>query len=121
MIKEYIVICKCCGRVVTEEGLAHWRQFGYTDKQICTCDPSSAQYRGLVTIRLDHYGSLFSFFQNAVETAHLDFDDLDINKIEIIHFGGKRYSRTFGIRFHIDNVKTIKLDYERRLFSEQLL
>jgi len=51
-------------------------------------------------IREDAYGSQWSKFKRLVNEAKKDFPDLNEDDVEIIHFGGERYAKTFGIEFY---------------------
>lgn len=51
-------------------------------------------------IREDSYGSQMSKFKKLIGEALEDFPDLSPDDVEIVHYGGERYAKTFGIEFH---------------------
>lgn len=56
-----------------------------------------ASNRGV--IRTNTYGSQLSMFLELAAIAKQDFPYLTEDNIEIVHYGGERYAKTFGIEF----------------------
>lgn len=50
-------------------------------------------------IRTLQYNSSMSYFESLLAEARKDFPDLKSEEVEIKHYGGDRYSKTFGIEF----------------------
>jgi hypothetical protein len=50
-------------------------------------------------IRNNHYGSNLQMFNEMFEEALLDFPNLQMSEVTIVHYGGERYAKTFGIEF----------------------
>lgn len=50
-------------------------------------------------IRANVYTSTLSHFMKLFEEAKRDFPDLEAGDVEVKHYAGERYSRTFGIEF----------------------
>lgn len=53
----------------------------------------------VIVIRESSYGSKFDKFERLFSIAKEDFPELRSSDVEIVHFGGKYYARTFGIEF----------------------
>jgi len=60
---------------------------------------SSYTTNTICIIRTDCYGSQWSFLSKLVAFAKADFPELSDDAIRVVHFGGIRYSGTFGIEF----------------------
>lgn len=52
-------------------------------------------------VRAQTYAHDLEHIQYLVEEARLDFPLLQDREIEIVHYGGKRYARTYGIEFEV--------------------
>lgn len=52
-----------------------------------------------IVIRESSYGSGLDKFERLFSIAKEDFPELRSSDVEIVHFGGKYYARTFGIEF----------------------
>jgi hypothetical protein len=58
---------------------------------------------GRCVVRTGGYGCSLLFIQNLFKVAQEDFPWLTEAHVEIVHFGGKQYARTFGIEFDSPN------------------
>lgn len=63
----------------------------------------------ICVIRTNTYGKSFGFMNNLVNIAKQDFEDLNLDEIDIVRYAGQRYAKTFGIEFHPTN--SIPEDY----------
>ena len=52
-----------------------------------------------VVLRLDCYAHSLNVIDELFKTAQNDFPGLDRDDVEIVHYGGERYAKTFGIEF----------------------
>jgi len=64
-------------------------------KEFATCSK-------IAIIREDNYASGLDKFIRLFEEAKKDFPLLEIKNVRVIHYGGMRYSGTFGLEFKID-------------------
>lgn len=62
-------------------------------------------------IRFDHYGNNLELFEKAYMEAKADFPYLIKTDITVVHYGGERYARTFGIEFPIHG--NIPVEYKQ--------
>lgn len=123
MIKEYIETCETCHRTVAEEGV-DYTKYGYPKDEFCSCGGDPSKNTLMVTFRNNHYAHSFAYIKELVDEAKKDFPNLkdQDRAISIVHFGGERYKRTWGIEFFVTNVdREILEGYDRRLQSEFLL
>jgi hypothetical protein len=65
-------------------------------KEFVEKDNTAKKYR--VVIRDNCYGSKLSKFLKFINEARKDFD-INEDEVDVVHFGGERYARTFGIEF----------------------
>lgn len=54
-----------------------------------------------VILRSLYYGSSVGHINKFIEEAKKDFPGIDVDKIEIIQYGGRHYAGTFGIEFQV--------------------
>lgn len=52
-----------------------------------------------IIIRENAYGSMLDKFEHLFQVAKEDFPSLSSSDVEVIHFGGRYYAKTFGIEF----------------------
>jgi hypothetical protein len=52
---------------------------------------------GTAVIRSNTYGSNFGKFVQFYNEAKKDFPSLEVEDVEIVKYGGNRYTKTFGI------------------------
>lgn len=52
-----------------------------------------------IVIRENAYGSMLDKFEKLFQVAKEDFPNLSSSDVEVIHFGGRYYAKTFGIEF----------------------
>ena len=64
-----------------------------------------------VILREDNYDNRLSKFINLFGIAQSDFPSLPESNAEIIHYGGDRIKRTFGIEFSVVLSMSIPADY----------
>ena len=55
-----------------------------------------------VIVRFDHYGCMLAGLLQLVKVAKSDFPEIEDADIEIIHYGGERIARYFGIEFNVE-------------------
>ena len=63
-----------------------------------------------VVIRENNYGSSLEKFERLFREALQDFPFLNKDDVTIVHFGGNRYKKTFGIELSVENFE-IPNDY----------
>lgn len=56
----------------------------------------------VIVIRESSYGSKLDKFERLFSIAKKDFPNLSSQDVEVVQFGGRYYSRTFGIEFESD-------------------
>lgn len=71
-----------------------------------------------VVVRCDSYGSSLQMFQDMVHSAQEDGFHINLMDCKVVHYGGERYAKTFGIEFSYDyapeNYKIIyQLEYTK--------
>lgn len=74
-----------------------------------------------VIIRSNRYGSTLSYFNELLTVAEADFGTLDPTQVEVVHYGGDRYKRTFGLEFNVAKDTFIPEHYGRQLYPEYKL
>jgi len=52
-----------------------------------------------IVIRENSYGSDLDKFDRLFEVAIQDFPSLNRSDVKVVHYGGERYAKTFGIEF----------------------
>lgn len=57
----------------------------------------------MVVVRLNHYGHQLEYFFELFEVAQKDFPKLKLEDVEVVHYGGSRYSGYWGIEFKNPN------------------
>ena len=70
-------------------------------------------------IRTTHYGSSLGYINRLVAEARKDFPCLSDDDIEIKHYAGMRYKRTFGIEFIAPREQSIPDTYRPIAHLEQ--
>lgn len=70
------------------------------------------EYANVCVIRTENYGSSMKYFRYLVGVAKQDFPYLDEENIEIKHYAGERYKKTFGIEFKVPNGYSVPSDYQ---------
>lgn len=73
----------------------------------------------VIVIRESSYGSKFDKFERLFSIAKRDFPNLNSQDVEVVHFAGKYYARTFGIEFESDIIPSE--EYKRILSLEHRL
>ena len=53
-----------------------------------------------VILRLDCYAHDLGTIEKLFAAAENDFPGLDRDNVEIVHYGGRRYAKTYGIEFN---------------------
>lgn len=71
-------------------------------------------------LRTQTYAHTLSHFEYLFAVARNDFPGLSKNDVEIIHYGGKTYKRTFGIEFVIYDID-VPNDYQEISDLEETL
>ena len=72
-------------------------------------------------IRTDTYAHSLRHFQNLFEIAKKDYPDLKPENVEVIHYAGERYARTFGIEFKpTDETRLSDYDYAEIALHEYI-
>jgi hypothetical protein len=71
-------------------------------KQFCRSELTEGQIHFVV--RLDHCGSLLSYFLELYAEAERDFPQLTPETVKAVHYGGDRISGYFGIEFTLNGV-----------------
>jgi len=76
------------------------------------------KYANRAVIRSNSYGSGLSKFEELFEIARKDFPFLKISDVDVVHFAGERYAKTFGIEFNVlsasvpsDYIQISQLEY----------
>ncbi len=54
-----------------------------------------------IIIRSNCYGSSIGYINKLVDEAKKDFKGIDVDSINIVHYGGRHYAGTFGIEFDV--------------------
>lgn len=57
------------------------------------------KHSGRCVIRTNTYANSLGHFNHLFEIAQKDFSELKASDVEIVHYAGERYARTFGIEF----------------------
>lgn len=87
-------------------------------------DPSVALSAGRLIVRANNYGCSLKKFD---ELFHVMADDaatfeppieLDREDVEVVHYGGERYSKTFGLEVNIPQGHIISPEYIRMAQTE---
>ena len=60
-----------------------------------------------VILREDNYDSRLSKFLELFEAAKSDFPFISESDINLVHYGGDRYKRTFGLEFSVPDSTSI--------------
>lgn len=66
-------------------------------KEYCTTDNGHTW----AVIRDERYGSKLQKFIDFYNEALRDFPNLKIENVDVVKYGGERYSKTFGIEFEV--------------------
>lgn len=60
--------------------------------------------KGMVVLRTDSYGNSLAFFDYLFAEAKKDFPNLERENVQVTHYAGTRFARTFGIEFKATNI-----------------
>lgn len=77
----------------------------------------------IIILRSNTYASNLQYFLNLLDEARKDFPQIDLKPedIEIVHYGGRHYRRTFGIEFRNDKEVEVPEEYFRNRKTELVL
>jgi hypothetical protein len=67
----------------------------------------------IAVLRTDNYVHTLAHFLELFEEAKKDFPELKPEDVEIVHYGGERYAKTFGMEFEIPKGKICPAAYAK--------
>ena len=88
-------------------------------KEFVPRDRSVALSAGQLVVRADNYGSSLTKFDELFEVMASDaltFEppiELDREDVQVVHYGGERYAKTFGLEVTIPEGHVVLADYAR--------
>ena len=88
-------------------------------KEFVPIDRSVALSTGRLVVRANNYGSSLAKFDELFDVMAADaltFEppiELDREDVEVVHYGGERYAKTFGLEVTIPEGHVIPADYMR--------
>ncbi len=88
-------------------------------KEFVPSDYDAALSAGRIIVRADNYGSTLAKFDQLFDIMAADMltyeppIELDREDVEVVHYGGRHYARTFGLEVPIPEGHVVPAEYVR--------